>query len=352
MKLSGQKTRCLEATEIRRQLLRWYDLQRRDLPWRKTRDPYRIWISEVMLQQTRVQAVVPYYEDFLRQFPNVKKLAGASETELLTRWSGLGYYSRAHNLQKAARMMVREHGGRFPRNFAAALALPGVGEYTASAVLSMAYEEPLAAVDGNTGRVLARLYGVAVEPKSASGKSLFRRIAGRLISSRRPGDFNQAMMELGATVCLPRQPKCSQCPVRRNCLAYVRGEVEKYPLARRNAKPVLRRYIAALAQDVAGRVLLVRRPSNDKWLGGFWELPMWEPSKGALLPGLVLEKRLGTVRHSITGNRLEITVFGASVRALRHSAHRRWAATDEFRNLPITTITRKALDHFHIWCIP
>ncbi|MBI3935251.1 MAG: A/G-specific adenine glycosylase [Acidobacteria bacterium] len=328
---------------IRRQLLRWYDLHRRDLPWRQTTDPYGIWVSEVMLQQTRVQAVIPYYENFLHRFPDVKKLADASDQELLACWSGLGYYSRARNLQKAARVMVRDHSGKFPGDFAAALALPGIGRYTASAVLSIAYGAALPVLDGNVSRVLSRLYAVAADLKTAGGNERLRQLAGDLISARRPGDFNQAMMELGATVCLPQQPQCEQCPVRRNCLAYARNEVEKYPPRRRTGKPVVRRFVAAVVQNKASRVLLVRRSSKAKWFEGFWELPMWEPSREMPWEWIDLEERLGTVRHSITQNRLKVAVFSASVRERHRDAQWRWADFADFRSLPVTTITRKAL---------
>jgi len=328
---------------IRRRLLRWYDLHRRDLPWRKTSDPYCIWVSEVMLQQTRVQAAIPYYENFLRYFPDVETLAAAPEDELLARWSGLGYYSRARNLQKAARVILEQHGSKFPADFEAALALPGIGRYTASAVLSIAYKLPLPVLDGNVARVLSRLYAVAADLKSAGGDKRLRQLADKLISMRRPGDFNQAMMELGATICLPHQPQCQQCPIRGSCLAYVREEVKNYPPLSRKSKPVLRRYIAALIQDKAGRVLLVRRSAQAKWLGGFWELPMWEPAEKAAPRWLAVKQRLGTVRHSITDNRLEVAVFLASLRPRRLFADGRWIAATEFRDFPITTITRKAL---------
>ncbi|MBI4480801.1 MAG: A/G-specific adenine glycosylase [Acidobacteria bacterium] len=332
-----------DLLSIRWRLLRWYDLHRRDLPWRNTADPYRIWVSEVMLQQTRVQAVVPYYENFLRYFPNVETLAAAPEDDLLACWSGLGYYSRARNLQKAARVILQQHGGKFPRDLEAALALPGIGRYTASAVLSIAYKLPLPVLDGNVARVLSRLYALAADLKSAGGEQRLRQLADKLISMRRPGDFNQAMMELGATICLPHRPQCEQCPIRRSCLAYVREEVKNYPPLRRKSTPVLRRYIAALVQDKAGRVLLVRRPAQAKWLGGFWELPMWEPAEKSAPSWLAVKQRLGTVRHSITDNRLEVAVFLASLRGRRPLADERWIAAAEFRDFPITTVTRKAL---------
>jgi A/G-specific adenine glycosylase len=332
-----------EAAALRRRLLRWYDLHRRDLPWRRTADPYRIWVSEVMLQQTRAQAVVPYYERFLRRFPDVERLAEAPESELLACWSGLGYYSRAHNLQRAARKIVGEHEGRFPRRYEQALRLPGVGVYTAAAVLSIAFGQPLPVVDGNVARVLARLHTLTADPRTARGKAELLRLAAGLISRQRPGDFNQAVMELGATICQPRQPMCDRCPLRPDCRACRQNVVQLYPRPRRRTDPVLRRFVAALIQDRAGRVLMMQRPERGGWLRGFWELPMWETTEKAALPGLVLQGRLGTVRHSITENRLEVTVFGASLRSKRTAGNGRWVPASALNRLPVTTIARKAI---------
>ena len=331
-----------QLAKLRRRLLQWYDGNRRDLPWRKTRDPYRIWISEVMLQQTRVQAVIPYYERFLRTFPNVRRLAAAPEERLLACWSGLGYYSRARNLQKAAQVIVREHGGVFPRALDAALSLPGVGRYTASAVLSIAYGKPLAVLDGNVARVLARLYAIRIDVRSTQGRETLCRKASELLSHRRPGDFNQAVMELGATVCVPLQPRCSQCPLRQDCLAYLRREVERYPL--RRAKPLALRhaYTAAVVLDEHGRLLLVQRSQESQWMKGFWEFPMWEPARECPPPGLVLGERLGSVRHSITDHRLEIVVHSAALRNGKPLAAK-WVRVDELEHQPVTTMTRKAL---------
>jgi len=346
------KRKTNPASVLRRQLLRWYDRNRRDLPWRRTRDPYRIWVAEIMLQQTRVQAVIPYYEKFLLRFPDIRSLAEAKEEDLLACWSGLGYYSRARNLQKAAQAIVQEHKSHFPRDLPAALALPGIGRYTASAVLSIAYGAPLPVLDGNVARVLARLRALPVNARSASGRERLWQEADTLLSRRRPGDFNQALMELGATVCLPKQPRCPSCPLVKSCLAYARDEVAKFPESRRKSLPVLRHYVAALVRDRTGRLLLVRRPRQAKWLSGFWELPMWEQGKSIppfsengkrTLAAVVLEKKLGTVRHTITDNRLRVEVFAAALRPHRKQPQGKWIAEERLGRYAVTTITRKAV---------
>ncbi|MCH7977983.1 MAG: A/G-specific adenine glycosylase [Acidobacteria bacterium] len=343
-------------SQIRQKLLKWYDLHKRSLPWRKTRDPYRIWVSEIMLQQTRVQAVVPFYERFVRLFPDVQALAAADEQRLLACWSGLGYYSRARNLQKAAQMIVREYAGSFPSDLRAALRLPGVGEYTAAAVLSIAYGVPLPVLDGNVARVLARLYALPDDPKTARGKKILRQWANALLSRRRPGDCNQAFMELGATLCLPRQPRCRQCPLRSHCLALRRNQVERYPAVRKQSKPVTRRFTTALAFDAAGRVLLVRRARTAEWMGGFWESPLWEENsrEGASRHqnlhrneeprnGIRLGSLLGHVQHTITSNRLHVAVYAARMDRRVVVPRERWVSLRQMNQLPVTTITRKAL---------
>ena len=338
-----------QTTALRRKLLRWYDLHHRDLPWRGTRDPYRIWVSEIMLQQTRVEAVIPYYEKFLRRFPDVKALASANEEEVLACWSGLGYYSRARNLQKAARAIVARHAGEFPRTFKEALALPGIGAYTAPAVLSIAYGVPLAVLDGNVARVLSRLFTVAAGIKTNGGKKKLSGLAAQLLSRTRSGDFNQAMMELGATVCLPRQPRCTACPLRGHCRAYSTEQVEKYPPPNREKKPVLRRFRSALILDAKGRCLLARRDDEAQWMAGFWELPSEEifsrgpfPA-GAAEGGIVYGPLAGHVRHTITSNRIEVAVYRAKLGRPARRKTEKWVALQEMERLPVTTITRKAL---------
>ena len=258
-------------TGARSALLRWYDANRRDLPWRRTRDPYAIWISEAMLQQTRVETVIPYYERFLARLPDVTALAGAALEDVYELWAGLGYYSRARNLSKAAQDVVERYGGQIPADVEALRTLPGIGRYTAGAVASIAYDRPEPVVDGNVERVLARrlgLRGPVKEPATA------RRIwdeAARLARGPRPGDLNQALMELGATLCTPRAPACERCPLTRGCIARAAGDAEAIP--RKAQRPAAKRERAAAVLLLrSGRALVVRRPAGSL-LGGFWELP-------------------------------------------------------------------------------
>ena len=337
---------------VRRRLLKWYDRHRRQLPWRQTGDPYRIWISEVMLQQTRVQAVVPYYQRFLRTFPSVKALARAREQELLACWSGLGYYARARNLKKAAGIIVKEHGGRFPRHPQAARRLPGIGDYTAAAVLSIAYGIPLPVLDGNVARVLSRLYALDGDYRSAAGRKPLLQQAARLLSTKRPGDFNQALMELGATVCLPRQPHCGRCPMRHDCQANLQGQVDQYPPSRPQTKPLARRFTAALVRNSVGRILLLRRPPDAQKMAGFWDIPMWEDGVGQaaagstkeiVTNGIRLGRRLGSFRHSITTSRLEVAVFQGRLHRRHLPQGAKWIAPRQAGRLAVTTIAHKAL---------
>src|SRR5512137_208808 len=244
------------ATAMRRALLGWYDRNRRDLPWRRTKDPYRIWVSEVMLQQTTVKAATPYYEAFLKRFPTLQSLAEEPEEEVLAAWSGLGYYHRARNLHRGAQHVAERHGARFPRTLEAALAVPGVGLYTASAILSIAYGLPLPVVDGNVRRVLARLLALRGPEYRKDGPYYNR--AEELLDRERPGDWNQALMELGATVCTPRNPGCDACPLRSACRARALGLVDELPEGRARRAPVDVQVAAALVER-DGKVLLVRR---------------------------------------------------------------------------------------------
>ncbi len=300
---------------MRARLVRWYDRARRDLPWRRTRDPYAIWISEIMLQQTRVAAVIPYYERFLARFPDAQSLAAAPERELLGMWAGLGYYSRARNLQKAAAQIGET--GTFPKRHAEILELPGVGEYTAAAVASIAFGEPHAAVDGNVRRVIARLLN--------DGTADASHWAGKLLDRRDPGRWNQAMMELGATVCLPRAPLCADCPIHSHCLAHSAGTQNELPLKRVKPRTErLERTLLVIQNN--GRTLLT--PSAR--VKGFWDLP--EPFLGAR-PGATL----GEFTHTITHRHYRFTVREA--RAAKIPSPCRW----QNKALPLSTIAKKAL---------
>jgi len=271
---------------FRRALLRWYDRNRRDLPWRRTRDPYRIWISEIMLQQTRVAAVLEHYGLFLKRFPNVRVLAAAPESAVLAAWSGLGYYRRARRMRQCAQLIVQEHRGRFPTTSEQLQSLPGIGRYTAAAIASIAFEEPVAVVDGNVERVLERLTG-----RILTSKDTWTQAQALLLESR-PGDHNQAMMELGATVCTPRQPKCGACPVREWCVAREdtpASDEKSSPIPGGNTRPksspgaTVQRGAPALRQtkkeiwftllEYDGHIRLVQRPATASLMPGMWELP-------------------------------------------------------------------------------
>ncbi|HLT46901.1 MAG TPA: A/G-specific adenine glycosylase [Rubricoccaceae bacterium] len=265
------------VAHFRGALVDWFEAVRRPLPWREEdargrRDPYRVWLAEVMLQQTRVDQALPYFARFLAAFPTVEALAAAPLDAVLKAWEGLGYYSRARNLHRAAQAVVERHGGRIPDTEAAIRALPGVGDYTAAAVLSLAYGRPLAVLDGNVVRVLARVFAVEADARSAATRRALQAVADRLLDRTRPGAFNEAVMELGATVCTPRSPACARCPLRPVCAAYAAGEQERYPVVSKK-KPVPHVTVAVgIVEDGAGRVLVQKRP-EDAMLGGLWEFP-------------------------------------------------------------------------------
>ena len=253
-----------ELTAFRKQLLGWFEQYQRDLPWRRTKDPYRIWLSEIMLQQTRVAAVIPYYERFLDRFPDIHALAGAPQEEVLRLWSGLGYYSRARNLQRAAQEIVAKHGGIFPRGEKDALELPGIGSYTAAAILSIAYGAKHAVLDGNVARVLARIFAVQGDLRDAKRWPSLQKSADALLDPKSPSDWNQAMMELGATLCTPQSPQCLMCPVTQFCQARKLGLAESLPERRKKRETENIALAAAVLLDPRGRTMLLPPPTLSK----------------------------------------------------------------------------------------
>ncbi|MCX5684905.1 MAG: A/G-specific adenine glycosylase, partial [Planctomycetota bacterium] len=263
---------------LQRTLLAWYRKHQRDLPWRRTGDPYRIWVSEVLLQQTQVATALPYYERFLARFPTVEALAAAPEQAVLKTWQGLGYYRRAMNLRAAARLVVRDHGGRVPDDPTAFAALPGVGRYTCGAVMSIAFGRPLAALDGNASRVIARWLAMTAPVNTSATQAKLWKAAETLLAPSAPGDWNQAVMELGATVCLPRGPRCIRCPVRRHCRAAAKGLQNRIP-AKRKRKPIPHIEVGAGIIWRRGRILLCKRKA-DAMLGGLWEFPGGKRHRG------------------------------------------------------------------------
>ena len=318
---------------IAKLLLDWYRQGHRDFPWRRTHDPYRIWVSEIMLQQTRAQAVIPYYERFLERYPNVEALARAKEEEVLALWSGLGYYSRARNLRRAAEHI--QAAGGFPREYHAIRQLPGVGDYTAAAIASIAFGLPLAVLDGNVLRVVARVKNDPSDIASPRTRERFRDVAQQWLDPRSPGAFNQALMELGATVCLARNPLCLVCPLSSLCGARAEGTAAQLPVKLRRVEPV-RVDGTLLVIHRRGRVLLRQREADERRMAGFWELPTPDH-----LPGARVGDVVGTVRHSITHHRYHFQVAQASASPRERSF--RWFPTHHLAAIPLSTSARKAL---------
>ncbi len=301
--------------EVRFRLLAWYDANRRDLPWRRTRDPYRILVAEYLLQRTRIVSGTPYYERFLARFPSVQDLAGASLDDVLAVWEGLGFYGRARNLHAAARAIVERFGGRVPRTFDELASLPGMGPYTAGAVASIAFGVPVPAVDGNVTRVIARLFRIRDDARKASARHRIAEIARRLVSPNRPGAFNQAIMELGATVCTPTSPACDRCPLESACFARAAGEEKQLPM-REAARRVPTVPVAFALVRSADRVLLVRRP-GDGLLAGLWSLPGGEAPSGNP------RDAIASLVETQTG--LRVRAVGEAARVTHRFSHRRWS---------------------------
>ena len=306
--------------QLRRALLRWYDDNRRDLPWRRTRDPYCIWVSEIMLQQTRVAAVLPRYEKFLQRFPSVERLASARLSSVLAEWSGLGYYRRARHLHAAAKVIARRSAGAFPESSDEWRKLPGIGRYTAAAIASIAFNEPIAVLDGNVERVLRRLLHCATAGDSWN-------VAQELLGRERPGDFNQGMMELGATICLPGEPSCLRCPIRKFCRTRGAGKL-------RNGKPPQIKAAVSFALATKGHsVLLVQRGASESLMSGMWELPVFSHS-------IRNPKVLFRVRHSITVTDYVVSVVAQSEASAETGE---WIARSRVHKLPLTGLTKKIL---------
>lgn len=320
------------AHELRRLLLAWYQSAKRDLPWRRTRDPWKILLSEVMLQQTRVAAALPYYERFLARYPTPAVLAAAPEADVLASWSGLGYYARARNLQKAARAITEL--GAFPDTYDGIRELPGVGGYTAAAVASICFGQPHAVLDGNVLRVLSRLTADRGDVGSSVVRARLQEEAQLLLDPKQPAEFNQAVMELGATVCLPKTPQCLLCPLRDLCVSRRQGLENELPVKLRKRDPV-KVHLQVLIVEKEGRVLLRQRGTQESRMAGFWELP-----DGRDLPKAQRLSRLGSFRHTITHHDYVVEVWRAS--PVKAPAGFRWIPQDEIVRLPLATSVRKA----------
>ena len=342
---------------FRAALLSWFDHGKRDLPWRRTKDAYAIWLSEVMLQQTQVVTVIPYWERFLARFPTVGALAEAPLEEVLPYWSGLGYYSRCRNLHRAAQAVVAEHGGKLPANAGALLQLPGFGPYTAGAVASIAYDLEAPIVDGNVARVFSRLFVVEGAPGERTREKRLWQLASEHVKGERPGDFNQALMELGATVCRAEKPACLLCPVRSHCGALAAGRVDELPPPRvRPPRKLLNLVVGAWERDGA---LLMGQRAKAGLFGGLWELPTAEyPARDADIPAqlsaalgkkVTLGEHLGVVQRTLTHRDLELHLFRVTGRAAPKGASGaytdfRWVTPAEVKSLGLSTAMAKVLE--------
>jgi A/G-specific adenine glycosylase len=348
--------------KFRKKLLAWFAEFQRDLPWRRTKDPYRIWLSEIMLQQTRVAAVIPYYERFLEAFPEIKVLAEAPEEEVLRHWAGLGYYSRARNLQKAAQQIIAQHESRFPDTPKEALALSGIGSYTAAAVLSIAYGKKLAVLDGNVARVVARLDAVRGDLRTGSRWQQLQEKADELLAPQEPGNWNQAMMELGATICTPRSPQCLLCPVAEFCDAQKKGLESVIPEKRKVRDAVEITLAALVLKDSEGQTLLLPHAKTETksqdvaaLLSRMWHFPTIQVKNdaakelrafarssifsGQKFPGKL--HALLAVRHTVTYRQITILPFRLDVQKLPVIANAKILPLDDLSAIPISSLTRK-----------
>lgn len=342
---------------LRRRLLTWFDRHARDLPWRRSRDPYRVWVSEVMLQQTQVATVIGYFERFTERFPTIESLAAAEEQEVLRMWEGLGYYRRARQLHAAARRIVDEHHGQFPRDPAAVRALPGIGRYTAGAILSIAFDDAQPILEANTIRVISRLLAFRGDPAGTVGQRLLWKAAGDLLPRRRAGDFNQALMELGSEVCTPVMPRCEECPVRPHCPTSRLGLQALIPAPKKKT-----RYEAvtqaAVVIERRGKLLLRQCGPDERW-AGLWDFPRFplqtlddksrcaEMADGVLkLTGLAVQlgPRLTTIKHGVTRFRITLECFRASAvagRLRRGEVAMHWVSPADLDSYPLNVTGRK-----------
>jgi A/G-specific adenine glycosylase len=368
--MATQKTQAIDSTKLVGGLLQWFRANARDLPWRRTSDPYAIWVSEVMLQQTQVKTVLPYWNRWMQRLPDIASLARATPDEIHKLWEGLGYYHRVRNMQRAAREIVKNHRGKFPEDFASILALPGIGRYTAGAICSIAFNQPKPILDGNVIRVLTRVYGIALDPATPAAREQLWKLAEDLVQTSARlskdataasfarqvnryacSDFNQSLMELGAVVCKPRDPACVDCPVSTHCIARRRKRVANLPFRSRR-RPTTTRHFTVFVVERRGRIL-VRKRAEGMLNGGLWELPSAEikpgvpciapvPKSPVVIP--VGARPLCRIRHSITRYRVITEAFQAEASpSLKTSPSDRWVHWKDLHRLAFPSAHRRII---------
>lgn len=344
-----------DIERFRNDLIQWYTINKRDLPWRKTKDPYRIWVSEIMLQQTKVDTVIPYYQAFMRKFPTQEALAAADEEDVLKMWEGLGYYARAQNLHAAVREVVEHYGGVVPKSREEMLKLKGVGPYTAGAILSIAYDLPEPAVDGNVMRVISRLLFIEDDIKKAKTKKLFEDLLYVLICKDDPSSFNQGLMELGALVCTPRSPGCLLCPVREHCRAYARGLAEALPRKAKKKMPKETKIAALIIRNDHGEIWIEKRPEKGL-LAGLWQIPNVEIDDSCRLEDAFLQKYkirfqisepIQTLQHEFSHLIWMITVYETQIEKalLKENEQQRWMKREEIERFAFPVSHQKIIEH-------
>jgi A/G-specific adenine glycosylase len=343
------------SSSISKNLLAWYEIHQRQLPWRESQDPYAVWISEIMLQQTRVETVIPYYQRWFDRFPDLKTLAAVEIEEVLKLWEGLGYYRRAHNLHAAARIVVDEFEGIFPHEVARLQALPGIGRYSAAAIAAIAFNADEVALDGNLKRVLSRIIDLEVDVRSSQGEKTLMAAAERIMPPGRASEFNQALMDLGSSICLPKLPDCETCPISSDCLAFERGVQEQRPVRKKKAAIPHYTVVAGVLRK-GERVLIAQRP-EDKMLAGLWEFPggkcelnesldaclkrEWEEELGVKIQ---VEEKIGVFTHAYTHFKITLHAFYCCLTAGEPSAKEHlsldWVRPRDLEHFPMGKIDR------------
>lgn len=358
MTTDNEQLNFIDPQEFSSDILHWFHHHQRDLPWRRTQDPYYIWISEVMLQQTQVDTVIPYYHRFITSFPKPVDLAYADEETVLKTWEGLGYYSRARNLQKGVREVVEQYGGKVPDNKKDILSIKGIGPYTAGAVLSIAYHQPEPAVDGNVMRVLSRVLLIDDDIAKARTRRTFENIIYQLIPEGDPSGFNQGLMEIGALVCKPRQPKCDICPISKHCLAYAEGAQAEYPVKKKKAPPRPLTFAVVILHDQDGRILIEKRPDQGL-LANLWEFPMISLQPDQENPVKVIKEQFKecygytikpketkkVVNHIFSHIKWQLNVYeGDIIKSISNNGDKiRWVMPNELERFPFPVSHQKII---------